>query len=274
MFSTNQNKYKLFNEDALSLLSRLPNSSIDLILTDPPYNIALNSTGNIKLTNGKTINNDIAEWDKYSINPLDYVKDFKRVISPKGNIFIFTSYSLLGKWHEAFDKEFKTFQIFVWHKTTPTESVYKNSFLNSCELVVCLWNKHHTWNFLGQKEMHNFFECPSCRYPEKISSPNHPTQKPLVLIEHLIRIASNPNEIVLDPFMGVGSTGEAALNLNRRFIGCDILIATTTHQRIGNIQLYKSIFSQKNSNLLSIHHCKILTHHYLVKKMYIHCFMA
>lgn len=222
MFSTNANKYKLFNEDALSLLSRLPNSSIDLILTDPPYNIALNSTGNIKLTNGKTINNDIADWDKYSINPLDYIKDFKRVISPKGNIFIFTSYSLLGKWHEAFDKEFKTFQLFVWHKTTPTESVYKNSFLNSCELVVCLWNKHHTWNFLGQKEMHNFFECPSCRYPEKISSPNHPTQKPLALIEHLIRIASNPNEIVLDPFMGVGSTGEAALNLNRRFIGCDI----------------------------------------------------
>lgn len=122
---------------------------------------------------------------------------------PKGNIFIFTSYSLLGKWHEAFDKEFKTFQIFVWHKTTPTESVYKNSFLNSCELAVCLWKKHHTWNSLSQKEIHNFFECPSCRYPEKISSPNHLTQKPLALIEHLIKIASNPNEIVLDPFMGV-----------------------------------------------------------------------
>lgn len=53
MFSTNTNKYKLFNEDALSILSRLPTSSIDLILTDPPYNIASNSTGNIKLTNGK-----------------------------------------------------------------------------------------------------------------------------------------------------------------------------------------------------------------------------
>ena len=70
--------------------------------------------------------------------------------------------------------------------------------------------------------MHNFYECPSCRYPEKITSPNHPTQKPLALIEHLISIASNPNEVILDPFMGVGSTGEAALNLNRKFIGCDI----------------------------------------------------
>ena len=81
MFSTNTNKYKLFNEDALSLLSRLPNSSIDLILTDPPYNIALNSTGNIRLNNGKTINNDIAEWDESPINPLEYVNDFKRVIT-------------------------------------------------------------------------------------------------------------------------------------------------------------------------------------------------
>lgn len=222
LFSTNTNKYKLFNEDALSLLSRIPSNSIDLILTDPPYNIASKSTGNIKLANGKTINNDIAKWDKIELNPLDYVNDFKRILSPRGNIFIFTSYSLLGKWHEAFDKEFRTFQLFVWHKTTPTESVYKNSFLNSCELIVCLWNKNHIWNFLGQKKMHNFFECPSCRFPEKMDFPNHPTQKPLVLIEHLIKIASNPNAIVLDPFMGVGTTGEAALNLNRKFIGCDI----------------------------------------------------
>ena len=132
MYSTNKTKYKLFNEEALNLLSRLPNNSIDLILTDPPYNIAPKSTGNIKLANGKTINNDIAIWDQTPLNPLDYVKDFKRILSPKGNIFIFTSYSMLGKWHEAFDKEFNTFQLFVWHKTTPTESVYKNSFLNSC----------------------------------------------------------------------------------------------------------------------------------------------
>ena len=57
MLSTNIYKYKLFNEDALSLISRIPNNSIDLILTDPPYNISPKSTGNIKLANGKTINN-------------------------------------------------------------------------------------------------------------------------------------------------------------------------------------------------------------------------
>lgn len=221
MFTTNKDKYKLFHEDNLNFISRLPNSSIDLILTDPPYNISHHSTGNIPLANGKTINNKIASWDSVPINPLDYVEPFSRILKPTGNIFIFTSYSLFGKWHSAFDNIFNTVQMFVWHKTTPTPSVYKNSFLNSCELVICLWNKGHTWNFLSQEQMHNFYECPSCQYPEKIFSPKHPTQKPLKLIEHLLLISSNENDIVFDPFMGVGTTGEACLKHNRRFIGCD-----------------------------------------------------
>lgn len=221
MFSTNTKKYKLFNEDNLSFMQRIPNASVDLILTDPPYNLAPFSRGNIHLANGKTIHNDIAPWDNIPIFPHDYVGPFTRILKPTGNIFIFTSYSLLGQWYDAFNPVFSTFQIFVWHKTTPTESVYKNSFLNSCELVICLWNKNHTWNFSSQSQMHNFFECPSCKYPEKIMEPKHPAQKPLALVEHLLLTASNPNDIVFDPFMGVGTTGEAALKNHRRFIGSD-----------------------------------------------------
>lgn len=222
MFSTNIKKYKLFNENNLDLMMRFPSSSIDLILTDPPYNLAPFSRGNIHLKNGKTINNNIAEWDNKQLRPTDYIAPFTRIIKPSGNIFIFTSYSLLGQWYDSFNPLFSTFQIFVWHKTTPTQSVYHNSFLNSCEFVICLWNKGHTWNFSSQDNMHNFFECPSCLPPEKISFPKHPTQKPLALIEHLLLIASNPNDIVFDPFMGVATTGEASLKNNRRFIGTDI----------------------------------------------------
>lgn len=173
-------------------MKRLPSSSIDLILTDPPYNLAPFSRGNIHLANGRIIHNDIASWDKIPIIPRNYIEPFTRVLKPTGNIFIFTSYSLLGQWYDAFNPVFSTFQIFVWHKTTPTQSVCKNSFLNSCELIICLWNKGHTWNFSSQSQMHNFFECPSCTYPEKIISPKHPTQKPLALIEHLLLIASPP----------------------------------------------------------------------------------
>ena len=222
MLSTDTNRFKLFNENNLDFMDRLPDSSIDLILTDPPYNIAPFSRGNIILNNGRTINNNIAAWDNVPLNPEDYIKPFSRIIKPTGNIFIFSSYSLLGKWYDAFNPIFSTFQFFVWHKTTPTHSVYHNSFLNSCELIICLWNKGHTWNFSSQDKMHNFFECPSCIPPERINFPRHPTQKPLALIEHLLKIASNPNDIVFDPFMGVATTGVASLKNQRRFIGTDI----------------------------------------------------
>ena len=85
-----------------------------------------------------------------------------------------------------------------------------------------MWNKGHTWNFLGQAEMHNFIETPICMGRERLKDPKHPTQKPVKVLNKIIRMASNPDDTVFDPFMGVGSTGVAALSLNRRFIGVEI----------------------------------------------------
>ena len=70
--------------------------------------------------------------------------------------------------------------------------------------------------------MHNFFESPICMRPERLSDPKHPAQKPVKLLEHIIKISSNEKDVILDPFMGVGSTGVAALKNNRKFIGIEI----------------------------------------------------
>jgi site-specific DNA-methyltransferase (adenine-specific)/modification methylase len=70
--------------------------------------------------------------------------------------------------------------------------------------------------------MHNFIETPICNGPERLKEPHHPTQKPVKVLEHMIKIASNKGDMVFDPFMGVGSTGVAALNLGRKFIGIEI----------------------------------------------------
>ena len=216
------NKYTVVNGDCMDYLSQIPDHSIDLILTDPPYNIAQYSTGNIDLPGRTALNNDLADWDLPTIEPAAFLQDFKRIIKPDGNIFIFTSYNLIGKWHEVFDSEFDTFQFFVWHKTNPAPKIFKNGFLNSCEMIVCMWNKGHKWNFSTQNEMHNFFESPICMRPERLSDPKHPAQKPVKLLEHIIKIASNENDVIFDPFMGVGSTGVAALKNNRKFIGIEI----------------------------------------------------
>lgn len=214
--------YDLRYGDCFKLLDDISDKSVDLILTDPPYNIAKYSTGNIDLLGRSAINNDLAEWDKVVINPKDLLNNFKRIIKPNGNIFIFTTYNQIGKWHEVFDPEFDTFQFMVWHKKNPTPKIYKNGFLNSCELIVCMWNKGHKWNFSNQKDMHNFIETSICTFPERLKNPKHPAQKPIKLLEHIIEIASNKGDIILDPFMGVGSTGVAAYNLHRNFIGIEI----------------------------------------------------
>ena len=212
----------LIKGDAFQKMKEIPDSSIDLILTDHPYNLSEYSTGNMKFDWRNEINNDVAKWDKVPFNPGKLLKDFIRILKPTGNIFIFTSYNLIGKYHETFDPLFDTFQFMVWHKTNPIPNIRKSSFLNSCELIVCLWNKGHTWNFSKQNEMHNFIESAICMGKERIKEPKHPTQKPISVLEHIIKIASNENDIVFDPFMGVGSTGKAALNLRRRFIGIEL----------------------------------------------------
>ena len=122
-------RYTLIQGDCMNYLSQIPDKSIDLILTDPPYNIAQYSTGNIPLPGRSALNNDLGEWDLTPIEPIKLIDDFKRLLKPEGNIFIFTSYNLIGKWHEVFDKEFDTFQFFIWHKTNPAPKIYKNGFV-------------------------------------------------------------------------------------------------------------------------------------------------
>lgn len=227
MINTNEIKdYLLINDDCFKVLKELEDNSVDLILTDPPYNIAKYSTGNMKFDWRSDINNDIAQWDTVELKPSDLVNEFKRVLKPTGNIFIFCSYNIIGEYHKAFDPEFDTFQFMIWHKTNPVPNFRKSSFLNSCEMIVCCWNKGHTWNFTNQKDMHNFIECPLCMGAERVKGSDgknlHPAQKPLKVLEKIINIASNENDIVLDCFSGVGSTGVAALKNNRRFIGIEL----------------------------------------------------
>jgi DNA modification methylase len=89
--------------DSRDLIKKVPTASVDFILTDPPYNLNGYSTGDIKMGWRKHFNNDVAEWDSEEFKPGEWVSEFQRILKPTGNIFAFTSYNLLGKWHEVFD---------------------------------------------------------------------------------------------------------------------------------------------------------------------------
>ena len=83
-----------------------------------------------------------------------------------------------------------------------------------------------TFNFTNQTDMHNIFITPSLQGKERLKGENrkalHPTQKPLLILKKLIEIGSNKGDIVLDPFMGVGSTAVACKELGRNFLGCEL----------------------------------------------------
>ncbi len=212
----------ILNADSKDIIKRIPDNSIDFILTDPPYNIGQHSTGNIPLPGRCAMNNDVAEWDLIDFNPEEWADEFVRILKPTGNLFIFTSYNQIGRWHNCLDHKFDTSNFMIWHKTNPAPKIFKAGFLNSCEMIFTCWNKKHTWNFLSQKEMHNFVESPICMRPERLADPKHPAQKPVSILKKMIEIASNKDDIIFDPFMGVGSTGVAALELDRKFIGVEL----------------------------------------------------
>ena len=96
----------IYLADSFKKIREVPDHSIDVILTDPPYNLGQYSTGNLKLSWRADFNNDIAAWDMQTFNPAVWVSEFQRILKPTGNLFAFTSYNLLGPWHSAFDPVF------------------------------------------------------------------------------------------------------------------------------------------------------------------------
>ena len=245
--ATKQQIYQIAQGDSHELIKSIPDHGVDFILTDPPYNLAQHSTGNIPLPRRSAMNNDLAPWDLIEFKPEEWIAEFLRILKPTGNLFIFTSYNQIGKWYELLDHKFDATNFMVWHKTNPAPKIFKAGFLNSCELIYTCWNKGHTWNYINQAEMHNFIESSICMKPERLSDPKHPTQKPVAILKKLITIASNENDVIFDPFMGVGSTGVAAIELGRKFIGFEIApeYFAAAEKRIKNAHMQQSLFAEE-----------------------------
>ena len=208
--------------DCLDVFSRLPENTFDAIITDPPYGTAHKD---IKVLKGrKPICMDFGKWDYFSDDDFTrfsaaWLEEAARVLKPLGNLVIFTKLERLETVRRLYELVgFKHHSTILWHKTNPPPKVRKTGFLSACEGL--LWSTNgfnrervsYTFNFLSQKEMHNFIETPICMGRERLK---HPTQKPLKVFEWLLKIFTNEHDLVLDCFAGTGSLAEAAKKLNR-----------------------------------------------------------
>lgn len=220
---------KLYNDDCINVMKSLDSDSVDLILTDPPYN--LGKFMESRDTNLRKMRDNFfgaAGWDdlgyeawERSMN--DFFGESARLLKVGASMVVFMAIikvETIIRLAESHGMYYKTTGI--WHKLNPMPRNMNLHFINSTECWVYFTRGKRTGTFNNSgKVIHDFFETAVTSNGERRFG-KHPTQKPVSLMEDFVRILSNDDDVVLDPFMGSGSTGVAALRKHRRFIGIEI----------------------------------------------------
>jgi DNA modification methylase len=199
--------------------------------TDPPYNISQKNKIFRDYRNGNNgdIVMDFGAWD-YGFDCFPFLVESKRILNDDGSIIVWTSEQLYGTYLAWFAEHMYPQQLMVWVKSNPLPQFRLIGYRQATELLYwALKNKNTKRNpnflFQTQQEMVNVFYAPIVGGKERVRSKDgkrHPTQKPLAITEKIIQRHCRVDGLVVDPFMGVGTTLVAAKKLNRRALGIEL----------------------------------------------------
>jgi site-specific DNA-methyltransferase (adenine-specific) len=204
---------KLLHGDCYELLDTLPSDSVDLVATDPPYDLENHGHGNTCLTHISKIADGLRHIENSYDIPL-FLEKIGRVLR-KYNAFIFCSNSQISElmsWGEQ--RGFIT-TLLIWHKTNAVPFA-NGVWRPDVEFIVHIRERKATFN--GDATLKTRVDS----IPTVVSKWGHPTEKPLRLLRKYITIGSNEGDTVLDPFAGTGTAGAGALGLKRDFIGMEL----------------------------------------------------
>ena len=204
---------KLYNDDCLNVLKDIEDNSIDLVVTDPPYEVITGGrNGGVKgkpsgiLTENKQLMKSIPKADLW-------LSECFRVMKDGTHIYIMTNTLNLTNYLNIInDVGFKLHNLLVWNKNNTTPNRW---YMKNCEYVIFARKGFaKSINNPSSQTVHNFDNI--------IGNKKHPTEKPVDLMKLYVGNSSQVGGTVLDPFMGVGSTGVACKELNRNFIGVEL----------------------------------------------------
>ncbi len=227
--------------DCVTWLKALPSESVDLVFADPPYNLQLKNT---LMRPDHTVVDGVDEaWDKFtSFAAYDaftqaWLQECQRVLKPQGTLFV------IGSYHNIFrigatlqDLGYWILNDIIWRKSNPMPNFRGRRFTNAHETLI--WaardseTTRYTFNYEALKagnddvQMRSDWLFPLCTGEERLKNPAsgrklHPTQKPEALLSRIILSASRTGDVILDPFLGTGTTGAVAKRLGRHFIGIE-----------------------------------------------------
>ena len=226
--------------DCVAEMSKLPAGSVDLVFADPPYNLQLK--GDLKRPDESHVDAVNDDWDKFSSFSAydDFTRAWllacRRVMKPSATIWV------IGSYHNIFrvgaimqDLGFWLLNDVVWRKSNPMPNFRGRRFTNAHETLI--WaardaaKRNYTFNYEALKagnddiQMRSDWLFPLCTGEERLKGGDgkklHPRQKPEALLSRIMLAASRPDDLVLDPFSGTGTTGAVARRLRRRFIGIE-----------------------------------------------------
>jgi len=226
--------------DCVAEMAKLPAASVDLVFADPPYNLQLQ--GDLKRPDDSRVDAVDDDWDKFtSFSAYDdftraWLVACRRLMKPSATLWV------IGSYHNIFrvgtiiqDLGFWILNDIVWRKSNPMPNFRGRRFTNAHETLIWAARqatiKDYTFNYEALKagnddiQMRSDWLFPLCTGEERLKGRDgkklHPTQKPEALLARIILAASRPDDLVLDPFSGTGTTGAVARRLRRRFIGVE-----------------------------------------------------
>ena len=215
---------KLLQGDCMKLMNNIPNESVDLVLTDIPYNKVNRKDNGLRKLDKE--NADVLTFDLISFLEQLYDK-------AKSTIIIFCGKEQVSIIHSFFNNKQKkgkgTVRQLIWEKSNPSPMNGQHIYLSGVENAIWFKKRGGTFNAHCKNTV---FKYPIGR------SKLHPTEKNHLLLQELILDNSNENDLILDPCMGSGSTGVVALQNNRNFIGIEL---DENYFNIAENRIYKQL---------------------------------
>jgi len=234
--------FVVYHNDLFEVISQIGDDSVDMIFADPPYNL---SNGGFSIHAGKMVSVNKGDWDKSKGFEEDYefhrawLEACRRILKPGGTLWVSGTYhSIYQCGHAIQALDYHILNDISWYKPNAAPNLSCRMFTAAHETL--LWVRKekkakHTFNYKDMRE--GDWPDDKMKVPNKqmrsvwsINTPKawekkfgkHPTQKPLDLLERIVKASTNVGDVVLDPFAGSSTTGLAAVKHGRKYIGIDI----------------------------------------------------
>ena len=209
----------LYNGDCLNFLPTLADESVDLIVTDPPYRVTpkgcTGNTGGMMATRQNMIGKVFEHND---IEPKDYAPEFYRLLKDGSHCYVMTNHvNLISMLNSFTEVGFHFIKSLIWKKDN---KIMGRFYMSQFEYI--LFFRKGKGVQINNSGTSDVLEIPNIKYKSVNGTNLHDTEKPVELMRILIENSSQPNDIVCDPFMGIGATGVACQLTGRSFIGSEL----------------------------------------------------